>query len=36
MRGAKSDNVDKWYDWPLLQAGQEQEARQKTGGVEQD
>lgn len=36
MRGTKSDKVDKWYDWPLLQAGQEQEARQKTGGVEQD
>ena len=36
MHGKKSDRVEKWYDWPLLQAGLEQEARQKTSGVEQD
>lgn len=34
MRDAKPASIEKWYDWPLLQAGQEKEARQKTGGVE--
>jgi len=36
MRGVKAAKIEKWYDWSQLQAGHEQEARQKTSGVEQD
>lgn len=34
MRSSKPASIERWYDWPLLRAGQEQEARQDKSGVE--